>query len=108
MGKLEGNIECKMRFNVISDSTATNPSLQLAYPAGSVFDDLLNMLDEMSLSLPRFRSYEETLPMNEALESVLVDVYTEMICFCARTINFFRKNPHRRFIPLPLFVLYRS
>lgn len=44
------------------------------------------MLDELSRSLPRFRSYEENLPMNKALERALLDVYTEMICFCARTI----------------------
>jgi hypothetical protein len=53
------------------------------------------MLDELSLSLPRFRSYEENLPMTKALESALLDVYTEVTYFCARTINFFRSNPHR-------------
>lgn len=58
------------------------------------------MLDEMSLSLPRFRSYEETLPMDDGLESALIEVYTEMTCFCARTINFFRMNPHRPLIKL--------
>ncbi|PMD28644.1 hypothetical protein NA56DRAFT_19787 [Hyaloscypha hepaticicola] len=58
------------------------------------------MLDELSLSLPRFRSYEENLPMDDALESALIEVYTEMTCFCARTINFFRSNPHRPLIKL--------
>lgn len=56
--------------------------------------DILNMLEEVSLSLPRFRTYENTLPMNEALETSLLAAYTEMTCFCARTINFFRRNPH--------------
>ncbi len=54
------------------------------------------MLDELSLSLPRFHSYEKTLPMSKTLESALVDVYTEVLCFCARTINFFRKKQHRK------------
>ena len=61
--------------------------------------DVLNMLEELSLSLPRFRAYEKTLPMDEALETSLLDVYTEMTCFCARTINFFRSNPHRMVHP---------
>ena len=56
--------------------------------------DILNMLEELSLSLPRFKAYENTLPMNEAFESSLLAAYTEMTCFCARTINFFRKYPH--------------
>ncbi len=56
--------------------------------------DILNMLEELSMSLPRFRSHENTLPMNEALESSLLAAYTEMTYFCARTLNFFRSNPH--------------
>ena len=68
---------------------------QLIVPAGGdMIRDILNMLEELSMSLPRFRSYENTLPMNEALESSLLAAYTEMTCFCARTINFFRSNPH--------------
>ncbi|MCJ1404908.1 hypothetical protein MMC11_008134 [Xylographa trunciseda] len=69
--------------------------LTLLVPAGGdMLRDVLNMLEELSLSLPRFRAYENTLPMNEAFESALLAVYTEMTCFCARTINFFRNNPH--------------
>ncbi|KAK5201852.1 hypothetical protein LTR16_001250 [Cryomyces antarcticus] len=33
--------------------------------------------------------------MTPGLESALLDVYTEMTCFCARTIKFFRSTPHR-------------
>lgn len=70
---------------------------QLASPSKDTLDDIVNMLDELSLALPRFRSYEENLPMDEALETALIEVYSEMTCFCARTINFFRSNPHRKF-----------
>lgn len=49
-------------------------------------DDLLDMLDEMSMSLPRFKSYEKTLPMNDALESALLDVYVEMTCLLGPSI----------------------
>ncbi|MCJ1396521.1 hypothetical protein MMC18_009412, partial [Xylographa bjoerkii] len=69
--------------------------LTLLVPAGGdMLRDVLNMLEELSLSLPRFRAYENTLPMNDSFESALLAVYTEMTCFCARTINFFRNNPH--------------
>ena len=68
--------------------------LDLSKSTDNGFNSILDMLDELSLSLPRFRTYEETLPMNKQLESALVDVYTEMICFYARTIKFFRGNPH--------------
>ncbi|KAI9811064.1 MAG: hypothetical protein M1827_005646 [Pycnora praestabilis] len=68
--------------------------LTLALPAGDMLPDVLNMLEELSMSLPRFRAYENTLPMNDALETSLLASYTEMTCFCARTINFFRSNPH--------------
>lgn len=69
--------------------------MKLVSEKGDTLDDVLDMLQDLSLSLPRFRSYEETLPMTEGLESALIEVYTEMICFCARTINFFRSYPHR-------------
>ena len=55
------------------------------------------MLDELSLALPRFKTYAETLDMTPDLETGLVDVYTEMTCFCARTIRFFRTAPHGKF-----------
>ncbi|KAI9719975.1 MAG: hypothetical protein M1812_003100 [Candelaria pacifica] len=64
--------------------------LTLALPTGDMLRDVMDMLEELSMSLPRFRTYEETLPMKASLESSLVDVYSEMTCFCARTINFFR------------------
>ena len=66
----------------------------LAIPTGDAYNDVLDMLNELSLALPRFRSYEDTLPMNKALESSLIDVYAELLCFCARTIHFFRQNAH--------------
>lgn len=69
--------------------------LMLATPTGPAYNDVLDMLNELGLSLPRFRSYEDSLPMDKGLEGALVDVYAEVICFCARTINFFRQNPHR-------------
>jgi hypothetical protein len=68
--------------------------LTLASSAGDILQDVLDMLEELSLTLPRFRVYEDTLPMNRQLETALVDVYTEVICFYARTIHFFRDHPH--------------
>lgn len=52
------------------------------------------MLEELSLTLPRFQVYEKTLPLDGELQRALVDVYSEIICFYARTIHFLRSNPH--------------
>jgi ATP-dependent Clp protease ATP-binding subunit ClpA len=68
--------------------------LTLASSAGDILKDVLNMLEELSLTLPRLKAYETTLPMDRGLETALVDVYTEVICFYARCIHFFRTHPH--------------
>ncbi|KAI1802970.1 hypothetical protein F4811DRAFT_554356 [Daldinia bambusicola] len=68
--------------------------LTLASSAGDTFQEVLDMLEELSLTLPRFRIYEDTLPMSRQLENALIDVYAEVICFYARTIHFFRDHPH--------------
>lgn len=68
--------------------------LTLASSAGDTLQDILDMLEELSLTLPRFRAYENTLPLNRTLEAALLDVYTEVICFYARAIRFFRTHPH--------------
>jgi hypothetical protein len=57
------------------------------------------MLEEISCSLPRFTTYEKTLPIDEAFEPALLEAYTEMTCFCARTIKFFRDHPHHESVP---------
>ena len=60
--------------------------LTLASSAGDTLRDVLDMLEELSLTLPRFRGYEQNLPMDKALETSLLNVYTEVICFYARAI----------------------
>ncbi len=71
--------------------------LTLASSIGHSPRDVLYMLEELSLALPRFKSYENT-PMSKELENTLVDVYTEVISFSARAI-YSRARP-------PLFLLY--
>ena len=68
--------------------------LTLASSAGDTLQDVLDMLEELSLTLPRFRAYETNLLMSRPLETALLDVYTEVICFYARAIHFFRTHPH--------------
>ncbi|KAF2678546.1 TPR-like protein [Lentithecium fluviatile CBS 122367] len=68
--------------------------LTLASSAGDTLKNVLDMLEELSLTLPRFRAYEDNLEMDRALEAALIDVYTEVICFYARCIYFFRSHPH--------------
>jgi NB-ARC domain len=68
--------------------------ITLASSAGETLQNALDMLEELSLALPRFRQYEETLPIDKNFENALLDVYTEIICFYARSIYFFRSHPH--------------
>ncbi|KAI9725809.1 MAG: hypothetical protein M1828_002438 [Chrysothrix sp. TS-e1954] len=68
--------------------------VDLASTSTDVFRNVLDMLEELSLTLPKFRMYEETLPMDGPLEDALLDLYTEIICFYARSIHFFRSHPH--------------
>lgn len=55
--------------------------------------ELLDMLEELRRSLPRFKMYEE-MSKSSALANALSDMYTELIIFCAKTITFFRNNPN--------------
>ena len=59
-----------------------------------MLSDVLDMLEELRRTLPRYKHYEDELPMTKALEDALSDMYTEIIIFCARTITFFRNNPN--------------
>ena len=68
--------------------------LHLASSAADTLKDVLDMLEELSLTLPRFKAYEDDLHMDRSLEMALVDVYTEVICFYARCIHFFHIHPH--------------
>lgn len=52
------------------------------------------MFEELNRALPRFRKYEQELPITRALEEALVATYTEIIIFCAHSIAFFRNNPN--------------
>ncbi|KAJ5356660.1 Tetratricopeptide-like helical [Penicillium concentricum] len=52
------------------------------------------MFEELGRALPRFRKYEQELPITKALEEALVATYTEIILFCAHSIAFFRNNPN--------------
>lgn len=65
-----------------------------ASPTPDTLRDVLDMIEELSLTLPLFRAYEDTLPIGSRLELALIDVYTEVICFLAKAIHFFRDNPH--------------
>lgn len=55
--------------------------------------EILDMLEELCRSLPRFKMYEE-MDISSALANSLSDMYTEIIIFCAKTITFFRNNPN--------------
>lgn len=68
--------------------------LSHASSAAETLQDILDVLEELSLTLPRFQVYEQTLPPSRQLQQALLDVYCEIICFYARAIHFLRNNPH--------------
>lgn len=68
--------------------------LDQASSAAETLQDVLDMLEELSLTLPRFQLYEQTLSLNRELQKAIVDVYGEIVCFYARTIHLLRSNPH--------------
>lgn len=68
--------------------------LNLASKAGETLHDVLDMLEQISVRLPRLKAPEENLPVDREFEAALLDLYTEVICFYARTVNVFRTHPH--------------
>lgn len=62
--------------------------------AQPVLPDVIEMLESLHNALPRIQKYERELPMTEALEKALLDLYGETIVFCAHAIAFFRNNPN--------------
>lgn len=52
------------------------------------------MFEELGGALPRFRRYERELPMTPTLKDALLNVYNEIIVFCAHSIAFFQNNPN--------------
>ncbi|KAI1138886.1 hypothetical protein F5Y05DRAFT_354227 [Hypoxylon sp. FL0543] len=73
--------------------------LKFASSARDTLRGVLYMLEELSLALPRFQVYEGTLPMSHQLETALVDVYTELTCFYARMIHFYRNHYYNGVLP---------
>jgi hypothetical protein len=68
--------------------------LTLASKVGYTLQDVLDVLEELSLTLSRLRTYEQTPLIDIAFEMALLDVYTEVICFHTRPIRFFRSYPN--------------
>ena len=68
--------------------------LRLASSTSDALRDIVDVLEELSLTLPRFQHYERTLPINDDFGNALVEAYVEVICFYARTIHFYRSNPN--------------
>ncbi|EFW99250.1 tpr repeat-containing protein [Grosmannia clavigera kw1407] len=62
--------------------------------AQPILPDIVKMLETLHHALPRMQMYENELPMTEPLEKALLDMYSEVIVFCAHAIAFFRNNPN--------------
>lgn len=59
-----------------------------------VLPEIIDMLENLQNALPRMQQYEPELPMTDTLEKALIDMYSEIIVFCAHAITFFRNNPN--------------
>ncbi|KAL4782963.1 hypothetical protein BJX76DRAFT_274048 [Aspergillus varians] len=70
--------------------------LTLASAADNTIQEVSDMLEELSLTLPRLKVYEKTVSMDSEMETPFLDVYQEVICFYARAIHFFRSHKHLR------------
>lgn len=67
---------------------------QLASAADNTLQEVSDMLEELSLTLPRLKLYEKSVSMDSEMETSLLAVYQEVICFYARAIHFFRSHKH--------------
>ncbi|KAJ5124771.1 uncharacterized protein N7515_008596 [Penicillium bovifimosum] len=68
--------------------------LTLASAADNTLHEVSDMLEELSLTLPRLKHYERIVSMDSEMEATLLTVYQEVICFYARAIHFFRSHKH--------------
>ncbi|EWC47543.1 hypothetical protein DRE_03163 [Drechslerella stenobrocha 248] len=72
--------------------------LNLASRIGDPVEKVVYMLHDLSFSLPQSQWYRETTPLETDIENALIEVYTELLCFYARAIKFFRGNPHKALV----------
>jgi hypothetical protein len=96
-GAVWGSLKILLKVSIVYRSlgSQTSDGPKLASTDNDSLGNVLKMLDELSLALPRFRSYEESLPMTPVLEKTLIDAYAEITLFCARAVRFLKSNPHR-------------
>lgn len=65
--------------SILQESLACD---KVAIPAGGeTLKDMMHLLEKLSTSLPRFKAFEKTLPMDEAFELSLLAAYMEMTFF---------------------------
>ncbi|KAJ6260258.1 LOW QUALITY PROTEIN: hypothetical protein Dda_4482 [Drechslerella dactyloides] len=88
----------RARDTYIRDAELSGVGWQLAAKIGDTAEKVVYMLHDLSLGLPKSRSYKETVPMDKDIEAALVDVYAELLCFCGRAVKFFRGNPHKALV----------
>ena len=66
--------------------------LSMASSRADIVSKIIAMLEELSSTLPKFKTYEDCQFVNPSLEDALIAVYTDVICFYARCIRFFRSE----------------
>ena len=63
--------------------------LCLAASREDMIGKIISLLEELGQTLPKIKAYEDSKSVNPALEAIIIDVYTEVICFYSRCVQFF-------------------
>lgn len=82
--------------------------MQLASTTDKILQEVFDMIEELALTIPHLESCKITVSMTTDMETALLSLYQEFICFYARTIRFFRNFRQRKYCVLrlnPVFVL---
>ncbi|KAF9242219.1 hypothetical protein DTO006G1_6440 [Penicillium roqueforti] len=62
----------------------------LASTTDKILQEVFDMIEELALTIPHLESCKITVSMTTDMETALLSLYQEFICFYARTIRFFR------------------
>lgn len=73
--------------------------------------EVSDMIHELGVALPPLKFYKSMPsfdPIDPEIGDSLVEIHTELVCFYARVIHFFKRNKHRKsstLIPILVHIL---
>ena len=66
--------------------------ISLASSRESIIDRVITMLEELASKLPKLKADMDNQLVTSSMKNTLINIYTEIICFYARFIRFFRSD----------------